>query len=426
MKYDDHISEEPTGEIPVVTTPDERITIQGADVAAEVVASETTLPHWTESPTGQVPTVIKSESAVDPDDPWAAIPAPAWREAEADWVAHDEQFDASVLSSESVVEDIRPWDFVAEVEPEVELEDADVIRPESTRPPRTRRQANANPLAGRAARATAQRNISLATVTGLAVLFVAILIFLQGSIPVAVLVALVVTGAVAEAYAAFRAVGAHPATLLGIVATATLVVASYNEGTAATGLVSVVFAFACFLWYLSAEKTIDVLDGIGATFFVYVWIGITGSYAALLIAPTTFANKHGLAFLFGAIFCTVANDTGALFVGRSFGKRPLARAISPGKTIEGAVGGGLITILVSLVVLPMIHPWSLKLAVVEAIVVSVIAPLGDLCESMVKRTLGIKDMGSLMPGHGGIVDRIDGLLFVLPTTYYLLHVLHIS
>ncbi|MFZ1062512.1 MAG: hypothetical protein WAN30_03480, partial [Acidimicrobiales bacterium] len=108
--------DEPTGEFPVVSATDSRVTITGADVAADVVADvptidpATLLPHWTDAPTGQVPIVVAREAA-DRDDPWSQIPAPAWREGEADWVAHEEQFDASFLAGETKDVDARPWEF---------------------------------------------------------------------------------------------------------------------------------------------------------------------------------------------------------------------------------------------------------------------------------------------------------------------------
>ena len=176
---------------------------------------------------------------------------------------------------------------------------------------------------------------------------------------------------------------------------------------------------------MNAKNTIDVLDGIGATIFVYVWIGVFGSYALLLISPISFSDKHGNAYLIGAAILTVANDTSALFIGRWLGHRPLNKDLSPNKTIEGFIGALVLTLLVGLVVLPMISPWTALHGLEVAFVLSFIIPLGDLFESMVKRTLGVKDLGHILPGMGGILDRVDGLLFTLPTMYYLAHILQL-
>ena len=122
----------------------------------------------------------------------------------------------------------------------------------------------------------------------------------------------------------------------------------------------------------------------------------------------------------------MANDVGALVVGGWMGSRPLAPKISPNKTWEGLLGGAVFSILVSTVAVGAIHPWSASNAALLGVVVAVVAPLGDLCESLLKRDLRLKDMGTLLPGHGGVLDRVDALLFVLPATYYLVRALNIA
>jgi len=429
LRFDDDDPEEPTGELPVVSGTDSRVTITGADVAADLVDEtpeidqDTLLPHWTDAPTGQVPIVVARESAQS-DDPWAAIPAPAWREGEADWVAHEDQFDASILAGERGETDARPWEFSLDAT-EVDAVADEAPRPSPVRPARTRRPA-ANPLAGRAVRQRQSSSVSLATMTGVLLALVVIGVFLAGTVAVAALVLVALALAALEAYAGFRQVGAHPATVLGVVAVLTLGVAVYNKGSGSVGAVTALLVIFGFVWYLTAEQKIDVLDGIGATIFVYVWIGVLGSYALLLVSPHSFAHRHGLAFLFGAIALTVANDTGALFVGRALGRRPLNSALSPNKTIGGTVGGTVVTLLVGVALLPLMSPWGHRSGLEVAAAICVVVPLGDLFESMVKRTLGLKDLGRLLPGHGGLLDRIDGLLFALPTTFYLLHVIKLG
>lgn len=439
MKSDDDDTTvgEPTGEMPVVSATDSRVTVTGAEVAAEaadelyedvpLIDEVTLLPHWTDAPTGQVPIVVAREAA-DSDDPWAAVPAPAWREGEADWVAHEDQFDASFLAGVAKEEDdARPWEFVAVEEGPVEEEvQPEAPRPEPGRANRTRRTVSQNPLAGRAVRQSTPSSISKATLTGVILAAIVAGVFLAGTLPVAILLLVVLGLAAAEAYAAFRAVGAHPATILGIVGVLTLGVAVYNKGQSAFGAVTILMLIFGFIWYLSAQQKIDVLDGLGATIFVYVWIGVLGSYSLLLISPNTFAHHHGLAYLFGAIILAIANDTGALFIGRWLGSHPLNASLSPNKTIEGSIGGTIITLAAGVAILPRIHPWTMTHGLEAAVALAIVLPLGDLFESMVKRTLGVKDLGRLLPGHGGLTDRIDGLLFAMPTMFYLVHVLKLS
>ncbi len=433
MRSDDEASfVDSTGEETVVSPTDSRVIITGAEIAAEAVDETplidptTLLPHWTDAPTGQVPIVVAREAA-ESGDPWSAIPAPAWREGEVDWVAHEDQFDASILAGDDREDTARPWEFTLPddvVAEEAVLEEAP--RPEPHRIQRTRRSITSNPLAGRAVRQSIDRSVSRATMTGVLLAAVVLLVFIAGALPVAVLVLAALGLASAEAYAGFRAVGAHPASVLGIVAVLTLSVAVYNKGLIAYGAVSVLLLLFGFIWYLKAETAVDVLDGIGATLFVYAWIGVLGSYALLMISPQSFSNGHGLTYLFGAVVLTVANDVGALFIGRRFGKHPLNAKLSPNKTRGGTIGGTIVTLLVGVALLPLMSPWTRTSGLEVAAVLSVVVPFGDLFESMVKRTLGLKDLGHWLPGHGGLLDRVDGLLFALPTMYYLTHVLKLG
>jgi phosphatidate cytidylyltransferase len=418
----------PTGEVPVVSASDPRVTIKGADVvgstldAAPIVDPDTLLPHWTDAPTGQVPIVVARESA-DAVDPWAAIPAPAWREGEADWVAHEEQFDASLLAVDKSEEDLRPWEFPAEPT----ISDEEILdaspRPALTRAHRTRRTLRDDPLSGRAVRKGSTRSVSVATLTGVVLAAVVLVIFYLGPLAVMVLVIAALTLAAGEAFAGFRAVGAHPATILGLVAVVTLCVSVYEKGLGATAVVTALLVMFSFVWYLNAEKMIDVVDGVGATVFVFAWVGVLGSFALVMASPHTFTHRHGLAYLLGAVILTVSNDTGALFIGRWLGKRPLNSRLSPNKTIEGTVGGTVLTLLVGALVLSRMHPWTMTHGFEAAVAMCVVVPMGDLFESMFKRTLGVKDLGHLLPGHGGMLDRVDGLLFALPTMYFMTHLL---
>ncbi len=424
---DDNLINEPTSQMPVVSPTDSRVTITGADIAADVydetllIDPATLLPHWTDAPTGQVPIVVAREAA-DSDDPWSAIPAPAWREGEADWVAHEDQFDTSILAGEVREDTARPWEFALPDEVADEEVVTDAPRPEPDRIARTRRSITSNPLAGRAVRQSNDRNFGRATLTGVALAAAVSAVFLLGAKPVLVMVLLVLSLAGAEAYAGFRAAGAHPATVLGIVAILTLGVAVYNKGLGSVGAISVLLVIFGFIWYLNAGRAVDVLDGLGATMFVFAWIGIFGAYAILFVAPHNFVSGHGLSYLFGAMVLTVANDSGAFAIGRQYGKRPLNKLLSPSKTIEGTLGGTLVTLIAGGLFLPLMSVWTRTAGLEAAVALSIVVPLGDLFESMVKRTIGVKDLGRILPGHGGLLDRIDGLLFALPTMYYFCHI----
>lgn len=149
-------------------------------------------------------------------------------------------------------------------------------------------------------------------------------------------------------------------------------------------------------------------------------------YVFALIRHITMTRQEaGGVFLVIAIFIgAFVTDTGAYFVGSFLGKHKLAAAISPKKTVEGSVGGILVTelafMLYGYVGKYFIHYDInfVNLAII-AIVLSVVSQLGDLCASVVKRELDIKDYGNIIPGHGGILDRFDSVLFVAPVFYYM-------
>ena len=269
-------------------------------------------------------------------------------------------------------------------------------------------------------------SIGLRVGTGIAVAIVALLAFKLGTVTSLILTVIVVTFAAGECFSVLRRAGYHPATLLGLVGTISLMVGAYSKGVAALPLVMVLITVFTLVWFLFGIERGSPVAGTAATLLTVAWVSLLGSFAGLLLSPSTFPDRHGIAFLLGAIIATVANDVGALVIGGWLGSRPLAPSISPNKTWEGLMGGAVFTILVSTVVVGAIHPWSPANAALLGVVVAVVAPLGDLCESLLKRDLRLKDMGTLLPGHGGILDRVDALLFVLPATYYLVRALNIA
>ncbi len=129
---------------------------------------------------------------------------------------------------------------------------------------------------------------------------------------------------------------------------------------------------------------------------------------------------NGMEWVFFALFTAFASDTSAFFVGRALGKHPMAPSISPGKTWEGAIAGFLGAIVASSILAIVFDnlPLAYAGAVALGFVISLFAQLGDLVESLLKRNLGVKDSGNLMPGHGGVLDRVDSVVFVGALVYY--------
>lgn len=133
-------------------------------------------------------------------------------------------------------------------------------------------------------------------------------------------------------------------------------------------------------------------------------------------------GEHGLLYFALPLLATFAADIGGFFAGYYFGRRKLAPEVSPGKTVEGAIGGLAFGFLVVLVMTQLAHIWSPLDAFLYSILVASASQLGDLSESLIKRALKTKDSGTSLPGHGGFLDRIDSLLFAVPATYLFLNI----
>ncbi|NNO09729.1 phosphatidate cytidylyltransferase [Corynebacterium sp. zg910] len=163
----------------------------------------------------------------------------------------------------------------------------------------------------------------------------------------------------------------------------------------------------------------NYLRDTAVSLFVLAWIPLFGTFAAM-ISMISEGGVDGSAFIVAFMLCVVANDVGGYAAGVMFGSHPMAPAVSPNKSWEGFAGSlvaGIITGI--LVVTFLIHgPWWMGIVLGIALVIC--ATMGDLVESQFKRELGIKDMSNLLPGHGGIMDRLDGMLPAAAATYILL------
>jgi phosphatidate cytidylyltransferase len=157
----------------------------------------------------------------------------------------------------------------------------------------------------------------------------------------------------------------------------------------------------------------------------WAWTIVGALYVGWMLSY--WLNLRGLAdgrdWVYLAMLTTFANDTGAFFIGRAWGKHKLAPTISAAKTWEGAIGGLISAIPAAIVialVLNLISPFTFKYwqIILLGFLVGLFAQLGDLVESLLKRNMGVKESGNLLPGHGGILDRFDSLIFVGAVVYY--------
>lgn len=152
-----------------------------------------------------------------------------------------------------------------------------------------------------------------------------------------------------------------------------------------------------------------------------------------IIELRDFGGEYGSFFVLLGLAIAWMSDTGAYFCGKFFGKNKLCPEVSPKKTIEGFIGG-IITCIISMIIIafifnnfifPQKHQINYVLIVILGLIGSPISALGDLCFSVIKRKCGVKDFGTLMPGHGGILDRFDSVIFVVPYVYLFLKLIPI-
>jgi phosphatidate cytidylyltransferase len=249
---------------------------------------------------------------------------------------------------------------------------------------------------------------------------------------VAAIVVVVLGLAAIEYFDRVREKGYEPAYIPGIVACFAAPIATYHYGIGALPLVMFLAIAACAVTFIGAPSIqSNPMPNMAITVLAIGWIGILGSFGAAMLyvgnfgifTADGFSSRVGTDTLCLMAIAVVANDVGALFVGSAVGKSPLREWISPNKTIEGFVGGTVMT----LGAMFLVGVWGKSTSwnstgdlMALGAVVAVMAPIGDLTESMFKRNLDVKDFGTIIKGHGGVLDRFDGFLFVMPAVYYLL------
>jgi len=245
-----------------------------------------------------------------------------------------------------------------------------------------------------------------------------------------VIVAVAVVVAVWELGKGFSAKGIdvpeQPVMVGGVV----MVVVAYFYGAPALVTATAVSALVIMLWLL--RRGIDgYVQNATAAVFTLVYVPFLGSFVALLLAEGGAGladadgglGDDGVKAVITFILVTVASDTGGYIAGVLFGKHPMAPVISPKKSWEGLAGSGVATVAAGVVLVVYLLDGDWWVGVVLGLIAVVMATLGDLCESVIKRDLGIKDMSRVIPGHGGLMDRLDSLLATAPPIWLLLHYL---
>ena len=456
-------AEDPTGASPPV-------------LSVSPPTGETQLPHWTEPATGEVPRVVIGDQEPEEDDgKWAAFAgsSPRWRDQNTDWereadtgfeFVHDDDSRLGALD-----ETERPMD-----EHYLTFEDLEV--PDAESPTAARRGSPDDPIriqtegrrpsvtigepvvagAGGAGRGRPSppvdvdgdddapppppRDRQQAIQVGAGVAIGALVIFLLGGfvaqwIPLLLVMAAVV-GSLAEFFNATSRAGFRPLREIGLIAAAALPLAAYATGSPAvpegeSGMMLVLFLtlVASMAWYLFGAGKGRPVANMAITLFGVFYIGALGAFGALILRAGAWANQlptgdvvvQGVAYFIVIALGTTMYDAVGYLAGSRIGKTPLIAA-SPNKTLEG-LGAGMAASVVTVVLFGGIFGIGLQnigQAFVLGVIIALVAPVGDLFESMIKRDLGVKDMGSVLPSHGGLLDRLDAYLFTLPAAYYTL------
>ena len=421
------------------------------------------LPHWTEMPTGEVPRFGKTDdqptrrivigandssrdrddsdnsdvwSAYNEPDPSASTGArrPSFETTTPPPVSSPRREGRIVIGTDPTDERRRPVARDASG-----AQSRPVSRPASragsSSGSRSSSSATSKGSSARGAQVTraqrsssgssAGRDLPTATAVGalLAAVFIASLMWRPAA--VMLLIAVLIGVAAFEFFTQASASGYRPSTVIGVVGCVAAPLCAYWIGDAALPLV-IAFGFIATVVVFVGSDGIESgpVPNTAIMMLAMLWIGLMSSYAALILR---FSSANGAAFvnvgtdtLFIVVIGVIANDMAAYFAGTAMGRTPLRDWISPAKSIEGLIGGTVGTFFAVVLVGMQSTTWnSLGDWFLLALVISVMAPLGDLAESMFKRNLNIKDFGTVLRGHGGVLDRFDSLLFVLPAAYYL-------
>ncbi len=457
---------EPTQNLPPVAAEPES---GDADAISFGDSDTGSLPHWTEPPTGEIPRFDAPAAAGHDDDDeldvWSSFSSesPVWKDDEPEVLgegAIGEQLPTAqhrritdehgaVSGQHRRVTDehgavsgqhrrVTGESAVVEHEPSRITIGTDPSGMPRRQPPTSRRRGGGAAPPPRPTHAQAPRSsgrdmpAAIAVGLGLAAAFIAALMYKP--VAAAALIVVILGLAAVEFYDKVAEKGYRPAVVPGIVACVAAPLAAYWLGVGALPLVFA-FGFMATAGSFIGARSVEAgpMPNVSITTLGIVWIGLLGSFAMLILRFSTnsgslleVADARGTDTLFLLALGVVANDVGALFVGSAVGRTPLRHWISPNKTVEGFMGGAMLTVIALMLVgiSETSTTWSSYWHLLAlAVVISIMAPMGDLVESMFKRNLDVKDFGSIVKGHGGVLDRFDGFLFSLPAVYYLTLVL---
>ena len=259
--------------------------------------------------------------------------------------------------------------------------------------------------------------LNLRLVTGLVLVALLIAAMILGGLWLWLFVLGAVVVALGEFYATVRRQGFAPVSIFGLLggvgAFAAAYVAEGNTPLAIAGAVGLTLVATTF-WYAVVPRRNPLINA-AVTVFGMAWVAGLMAFAVPIILAPRYQQ-----LILSLVLVTGIFDIGSYFVGRAVGRSPLAKVLSPKKSVEGLLGGVVAALAVGAAI--TFIDWfgfELRDGLMLGALVSIAAPLGDLAESMLKRSLNTKDMGAILPGHGGLLDRIDSFIFTVPACYVL-------
>ncbi len=272
-----------------------------------------------------------------------------------------------------------------------------------------------NPVPATPTLSRAGRNLPVAIAVGLGLgaLITAPLFSPYRWLFVVVLVGAMVVGT-REVVHALRTLGVAPPLVPLIVGGATMIVLAYREGAEELFVALAFTVLACLVWRLT-EPAVGYLRDVSSATFTAAYVPFLLGFVALLTVP-----PDGPRRVTAYIATVVCSDVGGYAAGVLFGRHPMAPSVSPKKSWEGFGGSLVACAAAGAIFFGTLFHTSALLGAIYGLAIVVTATLGDLGESMIKRDIGIKDMGTLLPGHGGLMDRLDSLLPTAPIAWLLL------
>ncbi|WP_250444763.1 phosphatidate cytidylyltransferase [Actinotalea sp. C106] len=261
----------------------------------------------------------------------------------------------------------------------------------------------------------AGRNLPIAIAVGLALLAVVAGSLLWRKELFLLLAVLACGAALWELAQAFRRRGIHLPVLPLLVGTVGILVSSYTAGSEALVVAFMLTAGGVVVWRVLDGSGPAALRDAAAATFAAAYVPFMGGFVMLMLAEPDGARRVGL-----FILLAVSNDVGGYVAGVLAGRHPLAPSVSPKKSWEGLAGSLLLASVIGAVGMVWAFHASPLVGVAIGVAAVLTATLGDLAESLIKRDLELKDMGSLLPGHGGVLDRLDSMLLTAPLVYLVL------